>query len=461
MNMKRLLIVILLVFACFLMADEIAIFTKIQGQIYSEVDSTKIIYQIGDVIENNTTIYSETDSYALVHYKFTNGTLRVFPNSAVNIVSIDSLNTKVTLTSGKILNDLNEKITGSYTVETNSTVASVRGTAFEVFLTEEGTDINVVDGNVDVLNKMSGLTHSLKANQRLLSKNSGELIELTAEGNPLPNEDEPEEIEDSSNNNTGQSSSGGFKLPSLALPSSPSSSQDVIINKPAKEEKKKEEPAKQVVKDKSELVKLDQNSFPIAIVLKIKGDLTLIRDSKELKCSVGTRLENKDIVRTNDNSLALIKFVDNSSQIRVFSNSEVLINAEQDREVLNKNLKLEDGSILSKVNSKITGKYSVSTTSTIASVRGTEFLVELTDGITKVTGFSGKVEVENVKTGEKMLVTKGDTVTSTGEGKIDRQKTEKIPEEVNEELQETETDNTMRIQFENEEGAIKTIILEF
>ncbi len=252
-----------------------------------------------------------------------------------------------------------------------------------------------------------------------------------------------------------------FIFSSKGSPSSPSSSQDVIINKPAKEEKKKEEPAKQVVKDKSELVKLDQNSFPIAIVLKIKGDLTLIRDSKELKCSVGTTLENKDIVRTNDNSLALIKFVDNSSQIRVFSNSEVLINAEQDREVLNKNLKLEDGSILSKVNSKITGKYSVSTTSTIASVRGTEFLVELTDGITKVTGFSGKVEVENVKTGEKMLVTKGDTVTSTGEGKIDRQKTEKIPEEVNEELQETETDNTMRIQFENEEGAIKTIILEF
>ncbi len=457
--MKKILTVLLLfLLSCFLIAEEIALFTKIEGEIYSEADTTKILYKAGDLIQNNTTISSGADSYALVYYKFTKGSLRIFPNSAVNIVSVDSLNTKVMLSGGKILTDLQEKLKGSYTVETNSTVASVRGTAFEVLITEEGTDINVVEGNVEVLNKISGNTHSLGANQRLLSRNSGELIELTPEGNPIPEETE-EEIEDTSDTDTNQSSGEGFNLPSIGLPSIPSSSTPQVVKSEPKTPK--EEPVKPVEEKKIEEPKQSTSDFPVAVVLKVKGQLTLIRGNQELDCPVGTTLENRDMVRTDKNSLALITFVDNSSQIRVFSNSEVVINVDQDNEVLNKNLKLEEGSILSKVNKRIVGKYSVSTTSTIASVRGTEFLVEFKDGITKVTGFSGKVEVENLNSKEKSLVTEGNTVTSTQEGELDRQETTEVPAEVNEVLETSETENTMRIQFENEEGSVKTIILEF
>ncbi len=197
------------------------------------------------------------------------------------------------------------------------------------------------------------------------------------------------------------------------------------------------------------------------MVLKIKGKLTLERQGKELVCEVGTLLENMDKVSTDANSLALIKLVDNSSNIRVFSNSEVVISAEEDNETLNKDLQLKGGSILSTVNNKIAGKYSVSTTSTIASVRGTEFLVQLENGITKVVGFSGRVEVENKKTKEKSLVTKGNTVTSTEDGQIQRFQTQEVPAEVNDELESTDYENTMRINFENEDGSIKTIILEY
>ena len=83
------------------------------------------------------------------------------------------------------------------------------------------------------------------------------------------------------------------------------------------------------------------------------------------------------------------------------------------------------------------------------------------DGITRVIGFSGKVEVENKKSGEKSLVTKGNTVTSTEDGTVDRQETNDVPADVNEELQSIEYENTMKIKFENEDGSIKTIILEY
>ena len=162
-------------------------------------------------------------------------------------------------------------------------------------------------------------------------------------------------------------------------------------------------------------------------------------------------LENSDKVRANDNSLALIKFVDNSSQIRLFSNSEVEINVTQEEGSLSKNIRLEGGSILSTVNNKIVGKYSVSTTSTIASVRGTQFLVELMDKVTKVTGFTGKVEVQNKKTGAITLVTKGNTAISHEDGALDRQETGKLDPEVEEEMELQKLENNLRIEFENKQ----------
>lgn len=216
-----------------------------------------------------------------------------------------------------------------------------------------------------------------------------------------------------------------------------------------------------VAEEAGQLNSSDKSAFPVAVVLKAKGDLILIRDKQELACPVGTALENSDKVRANDNSLALIKFVDNSSQIRLFSNSEVEINVTQEEGSLSKNIRLEGGSILSTVNNKIVGKYSVSTTSTIASVRGTQFLVELMDKVTKVTGFTGKVEVQNKKTGAITLVTKGNTAISHEDGALDRQETGKLDPEVEEEMELQKLENNLRIEFENKQGDNKTIILEY
>ncbi len=479
---KILLIVLLLTLSTFLLAQEIAIFTKIQGAIYSDIDSIRVFYRTGNTLVNNTQIMTDIDSYALLHYKFTNGTLRVFPNSTITITSLDSLNTKVNLAKGKILNDLKDKITGSYTIETNSTVASVRGTKFEVSLTNQGTQVSVIQGNVDVLNKISGKTHSLSANQSLISSDDGQIIEKAIEKTlPDRNQEQGKQESGSRSIDVGPISDLMVHSQEDIVSLEPGFSPDPRIFDRIQdsysasvaipiEDKETSSGKPAVVVEKKEAADLSPKRLrgeapnedtPIAVVLKIKGNLTLLRGQETLECPVGTLLRNSDIVRTDDQSLALIKMVDNSSKIRVFSNSQVLISASVDNELLNKELKLETGSILSTVNNKIAGKYSVSTTSTIASVRGTEFLVELIDGVTKVTGFSGKVEVENKKSKEKSLVTKGNTVTSTEDGQIDRRKTESVPEEVDQELETIEYENTMKIQFENEEGEIKTIILEY
>lgn len=466
--MKKIIIFLLLVFSSLLIAEDIAIFIKTQGEIYSQVDTTRTVYQSGDTLENNTIVMSGMDSYALLNYKYTNGYLRIFPNSKVSIVHPDSMNTNVVLSSGKILNVLKDKINGTYTVETNSTVASVRGTKFEVTLIEGATEIKVEEGNVNVLNKISGKSHTLGANQGLISSNDGQIKELVIEDKELMEE---KAIPQNKDTDEGKSDV-------QARPARPSESsiltpvEEGRRNNPKvidtgemaseRERKKTIEKKERPSFPQKTLTETDlPNINPVAIVLKVKGKIQLIRGSQIEDCSAGTLLKNNDRIRSEDESLALIKMVDNSSKIRVFSNSEVLINIGQDYQVLNKNIELEEGSILSTVNNKIAGKYSVSTSSTIASVRGTEFLVEEKDGVTKIVGFSGRVEVENKKTREKSTVTKGTTVISTEDGSIERQETKEVPEEVREELESTEYENLMKIKFENEDGSQKTIILEY
>ena len=457
--MKRLLTICFLIVALSLIAEDIGLFIKTQGAIFTEENSVRVLKKVGDPLENNTTLISGVDSYALLHYKYTDGSLRVFPNSMVNIVSVDDLNTKVTLTRGKVSNSLKEKITGSYAIETNSTVASVRGTEFEVELTTEGTDIKVDVGEVEVLNKISKQTQTLSANHRLLSTNGGKFVELTLDGDPVKSiEKSPDKKEIEKEPKVKDNSDvGGNKQINTPSPATPKPAPNIK----AEVKKKTSTSEKADIQEPKQTQQPANNSFPVAVVLKVKGELTLIRNNKELACPVGTTLEDKDKIRTKENSLGLIKFVDNSSEIRLFSNSEVEINTEQENGSLDKNLRLEGGSLLSNVNKKIVGKYSVSTTSTIASVRGTEFLVELTaDGVTKVTGFSGRVEVENRKTGETTLVTKGNTASSSEDGTLDRQKTESVNPEVEEEIDQV-FENNIRIEFENEDGNTKTIILEY
>nr|MDK2850345.1 hypothetical protein [Candidatus Cloacimonadota bacterium] len=147
----------------------------------------------------------------------------------------------------------------------------------------------------------------------------------------------------------------------------------------------------------------------VAMLSASKGDVKLERDSKNINFKKGELLENKDIIRTGPESFAAYKYVDASSLIKLFSNSVVTIHAEQAEGKLSKRVKVSQGSVLSTVKSG-SGAFTVQTPTTVASVKGTEFMTRVDDvGNSIFIVTEGEVELRVLATDERLMVSQGNT----------------------------------------------------
>jgi len=113
---------------------------------------------------------------------------------------------------------------------------------------------------------------------------------------------------------------------------------------------------------------------PIAIVIKSKGNLVLIKNGTEKNITSGEQLFNGDVLKTGKSSFAAIRFSDASSLVKVFPNSQITIKTKKNGKIYDKKTILTAGNIWSKV-VKRTGKFDIETPTTVVSVKGTKFLV--------------------------------------------------------------------------------------
>jgi len=197
----------------------------------------------------------------------------------------------------------------------------------------------------------------------------------------------------------------------------------------------------------------------IAVSLKVKGDVDITRNEEIWKLSTGSELYNKDLLETSEDSFAAIKFIDGNSIVKLFPYSVLEISATKENGKLNKSTKLNMGELWSRVNPQ-SGSYEVETPTTVVSVKGTQFLLEVSEeGATTLYTFTGKVEMSNKEDGESVVVSAGEQAYSTGSGMI-----EVVPfdqDEIETELEEVlEQTQILEIQLENEDGEKKTIKIE-
>ncbi|MBC8385236.1 MAG: FecR domain-containing protein [Candidatus Cloacimonetes bacterium] len=156
----------------------------------------------------------------------------------------------------------------------------------------------------------------------------------------------------------------------------------------------------------------------VAKAVKVKGEVKLTRDFEITEISIGDEFINKDELSTKEKSFAAIKFTDESSIIKLFPNSSLLINTEQDGEKLNKNNFLRMGELWAKV-TKQTGTFAIETPTTVVSVKGTEFLASIDEnGETDITTLEGEVFLKNKFNDIEALIKKGETAHSDGRGEI-------------------------------------------
>ncbi len=202
---------------------------------------------------------------------------------------------------------------------------------------------------------------------------------------------------------------------------------------------------------------------PVALTVKMKGDISLSRDNKQQALTEGATLINKDQLRSNDDSFAFIKFVDDGATMRLFANSLLTIDTNREGGNLNKNSFLQVGNVFSSVKSG-KGEYSIETPTTVASVRGTEgFVVVLEDGTTIIITTNGVFEMKNKSSGETMLVESGFTGSSDSSGNMNVNPTENIDPDWLDAVDGDESYETdmLKINLENDQGESKTIEIEF
>lgn len=201
---------------------------------------------------------------------------------------------------------------------------------------------------------------------------------------------------------------------------------------------------------------------PVAVTLKVKGDVDLARQSEVSAVETGATLQNNDELESGADSYAAIKFVDGSSVVKLFPNSVMVINTEKDDEKLNKRNYLKSGNVWSKVMKK-TGNFEIETPTTVVSVKGTEFKVEVQeDGSTEVITFSGEVTMRNKQDNKEATVGAGNKGRSTGSGEISVSQTEEgdVTEEEQELIGTTTEHQVLELQMGNADGEDKTIIIK-
>jgi hypothetical protein len=202
----------------------------------------------------------------------------------------------------------------------------------------------------------------------------------------------------------------------------------------------------------------------IAMVAKTRGTVSYRHSdenafSKDAK--TGTVLVNGDIIKTGKESFVALIFLDDKSQVKLMANCDLEILGEKIRNNLNKELSMNYGQLKAEVSKQRKGEFRISTPTSVASVKGTDFwIISDPNSGDKIIGLSGIIELMNQITGYTTTVGANQTGISLPDGSIDTQVTnpDDIPED---ELLEEKEIQQMKIQFQNSRGESKNIIIEY
>ncbi len=201
-----------------------------------------------------------------------------------------------------------------------------------------------------------------------------------------------------------------------------------------------------------------------ALVLLSKGGVQIMKKggSNWENCKKGTPIFLGDKLKTNDKGISKILFIDDQSVLKIRSNSEIEFLGDKTNGKVAKDVFMSAGEILVKVIKGKNTDFKVSTPTSVASVKGTEFWAIHSDGTTTVIGLSGIVELFNKISKETTSVTANLTGTSSLTGAVGTKttKTDDVP------AFEGDSSSTggikiLRLKFIDQEGQEKTLVIEY
>jgi hypothetical protein len=191
----------------------------------------------------------------------------------------------------------------------------------------------------------------------------------------------------------------------------------------------------------------------IAVVIKVKGTVTYQAPQAESwePVTQGLVLPSGTSVKTAADGLAMVKFLADGSMMRLKPQTHLTLAAREKKGGMQVSL----GSVLFDIKkSKARDKFTVSTPTSIATVKGTKFWVIVrADSSTVLVGLDGVVSLECKATGKARNVKKGYTGIVDGSGL-------KVRETQGGDLPEGEDVLNLEFGFKDEGGGTKTLRIE-
>jgi hypothetical protein len=194
----------------------------------------------------------------------------------------------------------------------------------------------------------------------------------------------------------------------------------------------------------------------IAFVGKVKGDVMVTRanpgDTEPAKA--GMFLYSGDMIKTGDKSYTDIIFQDDGSRLKLDPETTLTLEATRTQKRLSKKVRLGAGKMFAKVSKRRGTEFQVTTPTSVASVKGTDFsMEEKTWPETHLWVLSDVVEFTNgIQT---IFVTAGQHAVATPKtidvGTIGDAGCELVDS----------GSHKMKFQFEDEAGNVKDLVIEF
>ncbi len=195
----------------------------------------------------------------------------------------------------------------------------------------------------------------------------------------------------------------------------------------------------------------------IALVLKTVGNVELGAEARSqwLPAKRGARLNSGQIVRTGERSLAALVFTDDKTLLKVRANSNVKIKGERKNNTIVKRIQLAFGQIWAKV-TRQNVSMRIESPSGVATVKGTIFNCLVADDNFYVFCEEGLMELVN-QFGTMLL----------GANEMAKMTKSSGPERLTGDpgdifdLSDDDVGKQLELEFEDDDGNKKTIILDF
>lgn len=159
----------------------------------------------------------------------------------------------------------------------------------------------------------------------------------------------------------------------------------------------------------------------LAVTTKKQGqvDLTRAKTERKLELKKGALLYDQDHISTGKDGSALILFLDDKSQLKLKNDTEVTITGSRGSSGISKHIRMEQGVLKASIATQRRGEFIITTPTSVASVKGTEFwIISIPDSGDVIVSNSGTIELVNTVTGEVITVPAGVIVESTADGQI-------------------------------------------